>query len=80
MDACFIVKDHTGHSVYFEGGPAGERRRSWSLVTRRGGLPPTSLAAGTFAAITLIGAWFGASRLAVCTSEPAYWIAGEDLT
>jgi hypothetical protein len=31
MDACFIVKDHTGHSVYFEGGP-GEPAAN--LVTR----------------------------------------------
>ena len=27
--------------------------------------------------MTLIEAWFGASPLAVCTSEPAYWVAGE---
>jgi bifunctional non-homologous end joining protein LigD len=28
--------------------------------------------------MTLIEAWYRASRLAVCTSEPAYWVAGED--
>ena len=32
MDACFIVKDHTGHSVYFEGGPG--RQAAAKLVTR----------------------------------------------
>jgi len=31
MDACFIVKDHTGHSVYFEGGPGEPAAK---LVTR----------------------------------------------
>ena len=35
MDACFIVKDHTGHSlayVYFEGGPG--RRAATRLIDK----------------------------------------------
>ena len=28
--------------------------------------------------MTLIEARSGDSRLALCTSEPAYWVAGED--